>query len=24
LFPGLRDADQDRAIAAMADSFGRK
>ena len=24
LFPGLRDADQDRAIAAMADLFGRK
>ena len=24
LFPGLRDVDQDRAIAAMADLFGRK
>ena len=24
LFPGMRDADQDRAIAAMADLFGRK
>ena len=24
LFPGLRDTDQDRAIAAMADLFGRK
>ena len=24
LFPGMRDTDQDRAIAAMADLFGRK